>query len=148
MQGLLYYLLGLGVGAGLIVQVGMNGTLRARLGSPIVAALISFVVGSLALAAWLLLTRTALPLRAQLGQVPAWAWLGGVLGAFYVASSVVVGPRLGAATLLALVVLGQLLTSLLVDHFGWLGFPQHPLSGARVLGAALLFGGMLLITRH
>jgi transporter family-2 protein len=143
----LYYLLGLGVGAGLVVQVGMNSTLRSLLGSPIVAALISFLVGSLALAVYAGLARTPLPLRAQLGAVPAWAWLGGVLGAFYVASSVIVGPRLGAATLLALVVLGQLGTSLLVDHYGWLGFPQHPLNLVRVLGAVLLFGGVLLITR-
>jgi transporter family-2 protein len=146
MQGV-FYLLGLGVGIGLVVQVGMNSTLRALLGSPIVAAFISFLVGTAALAAYLALARTPLPLRSQLGLVPAWAWLGGVLGAFYVASSVVVGPRLGAATLLALVVLGQLLTSLVVDHFGWLGFPQHPLTQARVLGALLLFGGVLLITR-
>ena len=143
----LYYLLGLGVGAGLVVQVGMNSTLRSLLGSPIVAALISFLVGSLALAVYAGVVRTPLPLRAQLGAVPAWAWLGGVLGAFYVASSVIVGPRLGAATLLALVVLGQLGTSLLVDHYGWLGFPQHPLNLVRVLGAVLLFGGVLLITR-
>ena len=143
----LYYLLGLGVGAGLVVQVGMNSTLRSLLGSPIVAALISFLVGSLALAVYAGLARAPLPLRAQLGAVPAWAWLGGVLGAFYVASSVIVGPRLGAATLLALVVLGQLGTSLLVDHYGWLGFPQHPLNLVRVLGAVLLFGGVLLITR-
>jgi len=146
MQALIY-LLGLGVGAGLVVQVGMNSTLRAVLGSPIVAALISFLVGSAALALYLLIARTPLPLRAQLQAVPAWAWLGGVLGAFYVASSVVVGPRLGAATLLALVVLGQLLTSLLVDHFGWLGFPHHPLTMVRAAGALLLFGGVLLITR-
>ena len=143
----LYYLLGLGVGAGLVVQVGMNSTLRSLLGSPIVAALISFLVGSLALAVYAGLAGTPLPLRAQLAAVPAWAWLGGVLGAFYVASSVIVGPRLGAATLLALVVLGQLGTSLLVDHYGWLGFPQHPLNLVRVLGAVLLFGGVLLITR-
>ena len=143
----LYYLLGLGVGAGLVVQVGMNSTLRSLLGSPIVAALVSFLVGSLALAVYAGLARTPLPLRAQLGAVPAWAWLGGVLGAFYVASSVIVGPRLGAATLLALVVLGQLGTSLIVDHYGWLGFPQHPLNLVRVLGAVLLFGGVLLITR-
>lgn len=146
MQSLLY-VLGLGVGVGLVVQVGMNSTLRALLGSPVVAALISFLVGSLALAGYLLLTRTPLPVRAQLAQVPAWAWLGGVLGAFYVASSVIVGPRLGAATLLALVVLGQLGTSLVVDHFGWLGFAQHPLTLMRLFGAVLLFGGVLLITR-
>jgi transporter family-2 protein len=146
MQSMLY-VLGLGVGIGLVVQVGMNSTLRSILGSPILAALVSFVVGSVALACFAGLLRTPLPARAQWGAVPAWAWLGGVLGAFYVASSVIVGPRLGAATLLALVVLGQLGTSLIVDHFGWLGFAQHPLTLMRVLGAALLFGGVLLITR-
>jgi uncharacterized membrane protein YdcZ (DUF606 family) len=99
MQSLVLYLLGLGVGIGLVVQVGMNSTLRAILGSALVAALISFAVGTLALAAFVALTRTPLPVRAQLAAVPAWAWLGGILGAFYVASSVIVGPRLGAATL-------------------------------------------------
>ncbi|HTT42539.1 MAG TPA: DMT family transporter [Steroidobacteraceae bacterium] len=143
----LYYLLGLGVGAGLIVQVGMNARLRALLGSPITAAFISFAIGTAALALYLLVMRTPLPTRAQLGTVPGWAWLGGVLGAFYVASSVVIGPRLGAATLLALVVFGQLLSSLLIDHYGWLGFPQHPLSAVRLAGGALLFGGVLLVTR-
>ncbi len=143
----LLYLLGLGVGIGLVVQVGMNSTLRSILGSPILAALISFGVGSLALAGLCAVMRTPLPERAQLAAVPAWAWLGGILGAFYVAASVIVGPRLGAATLLALVVLGQLGTSLIVDHFGWLGFAQHPLTLMRLSGAALLFGGVLLITR-
>ena len=146
MQGV-YYLLGLGVGIGLVVQVGMNSTLRAQLGSPIVAALISFLVGSAALALYALLMRSPLPVRSQVAAVPGWAWFGGLLGAFYVASSVVVGPRLGAATLLALVVLGQLVTSLLVDHFGWLGFPHHPLTLVRVAGALLLFAGVVLITR-
>jgi bacterial/archaeal transporter family-2 protein len=143
----LLYLLGLGVGIGLVVQVGMNSTLRSILGNPILAALISFAVGSVALAGLFALMRTPLPERAQLAAVPAWAWLGGILGAFYVAASVIVGPRLGAATLLALVVLGQLGTSLIVDHFGWLGFPQHPLTLMRLSGAALLFSGVLLITR-
>lgn len=147
MQSLPLYLLGLGVGIGLVVQVGMNGTLRALLGSPIVAALISFVVGSIALAGFVAVTRAPLPVRAQLAAVPAWAWLGGILGAFYVASSVIVGPRLGAATLLALVVLGQLGTSLVVDHFGWLGFAQHSITAVRLLGAGLLFAGVVLIVR-
>ena len=147
MQSLPLYLLGLGVGIGVVVQVGMNSTLRAILGSAIVAALISFVVGALALAAIAAVTREPLPVRAQLALVPAWAWLGGVLGAFYVVSSVIVGPRLGTATLVALVVLGQLGTSLLVDHFGWLGFAQHPITLVRLLGAVLLFAGVVLVVR-
>ena len=76
-----------------------------------------------------------------------WAWLGGLLGAFYVAVATVVGPRIGAAALLALTVLGQLMASLLVDQFGWLGFPLQPLSATRIAGAVLLLGGVGLIVR-
>ncbi len=141
------YALALAAGAVLIIQVGVNSALRSALGSPVVAAFASFLVGSLALACFLLLARTPWPVRAQLSAVPAWAWLGGLLGAFYVVTTIVVGPRLGAAALLALVVLGQLSASLLVDHFGWLGFPQHPLTAVRLAGAALLFSGVLLIVR-
>jgi bacterial/archaeal transporter family-2 protein len=132
-------------GVVLITQVGVNSTLRASLGSPVVAALLSFIVGSVALLAFILLTRAPWPGRAQLLAAPAWSWLGGVLGAFYVVSTVIAGPRLGAAAFLALVVLGQLMTSLLLDHFGWLGFTQHSLTPLRVVGALLLFGGVLLI---
>ena len=71
-----------------------------------------------------------------------------MLGASYVVCTIIVGPKLGAAALLALVILGQLVTSLLVDHFGWLGFPQHPLTLMRLLGATLLFGGVLLIVHR
>ena len=147
MQQSLLYLLALGVGVGLVLQVGMNVTLRGALASPMVAALISFVVGSLALLLYILVTAAPWPARAQLGAVPMWAWFGGVLGAFYVASSIIVGPRLGAAALLALIVLGQLVASLVLDHFGWLGFAQHPINLARLIGAAFLFCGVLLIVR-
>jgi bacterial/archaeal transporter family-2 protein len=139
--------LALTAGVLLIVQVGVNATLRSALGSPVTAALMSFVVGSVALALLLLLVRPW-PGRAQLLAAPWWAWLGGILGAFYVVSTIVVGPRLGAAALLALIVLGQLATSLIVDHFGWLGFPQHAVTPVRLLGAVLLFGGVLLIVQR
>jgi|SRR5215467_11622618 len=146
MQGLLY-LLAFGAGLVLVLQVGMNSTLRAVLGSPLAAALVSFLVGTVALALYMVVTRVPWPARAQFAAIPGWAWWGGVFGAFYVVTSVIVGPRLGAATLLSLIVLGQLLTSLLVDHFGWVGFPQHPVSLLRLTGAVLLFAGVLLITR-
>lgn len=145
---LVLYLLAFAAGVVLIVQVGVNTTLRSALGEPVVAALISFLVGSVALVGFLLLSRTSWPARAQWVEIPWWAWFGGILGAFYVVSTIVVGPRLGAAALLALIVLGQLVTSLLVDHFGWLGFPQHPVTALRLLGALLLFGGMLLIVHR
>jgi transporter family-2 protein len=142
-----YFALAFVAGMALTIQVGINSTLRHGLGNPAMATLVSFLVGTLGLALFLLLTRTPFPTRAAVASVPAWAWFGGLVGAFYVATTVIVGPRLGSATLLALVVLGQLLAALVIDHYGWIGFPQHSISAARIMGAVLLFGGVLLITR-
>jgi transporter family-2 protein len=139
--------LGIVAGFGLTVQVGMNSQLRKVLQSPNTAALISFLVGTLALIAFILVVRTPLPDRAALAAVPWWAWLGGLLGAFYVASSTVVAVELGATTLLGLALLGQLATALVIDHFGWLGLPENPITWTRIAGVALLGAGVWLISR-
>jgi transporter family-2 protein len=135
------------VGAGLTVQVGMNATVRLALGSPVLAAIVNFVIGLAAL----LLVAVASGARWTPGAaaaVPAWAWLGGLLGALYVASTTVLGPRLGAAALLALTLAGQMLAALAVDHYGVIGFPQSPVTASRLLGVALLVTGVLLIMRR
>src|SRR5215469_1571495 len=141
------YALAFVAGLLLTVQVGLNAALRSAFGNPGTAALANFLVGTAGLFAYLLITRAQWPGRAALSVAPGWVWLGGLLGAFYVGSSVVVGPRLGAAALLALTVFGQLAASLVVDHFGWLGFPQHPLTLTRLAGAALLLVGVVLTVR-
>lgn len=135
------------VGAGLTVQVGMNATVRFAIGSPMLAAIVNFVVGL----AGLVIVALASGARWTPGSaaaVPAWAWLGGLLGAAYVASTTVLGPRLGAAALLALTLAGQMAAALAVDHYGVIGFPQSPLTASRLLGAALLVAGVLLIMRR
>jgi transporter family-2 protein len=142
-----YYLLAFVAGMALSIQVGVNSTLRHGLGNPAMATLVSFLVGMVGLTLYLVLTRASFPTRAAVASVPAWAWFGGLLGAFYVATTVVAGPRLGSAALLALVILGQLLAALVIDHYGWIGFPQHGITIVRVAGAVLLFGGVLLIVR-
>jgi bacterial/archaeal transporter family-2 protein len=146
MQSVFYVLAFIG-GLLLTIQVGANSTLRHTIGSASAAALTNFTVGLLGLALLVLVTRQNWPSRESLAAAPPWAWCGGLLGAYYVATATLVGPRLGAATLLALSVLGQLIASLLVDHYGWIGFPQHPISVTRLAGAAMLFAGVLLITR-
>lgn len=143
----LSYFLGLVAGLGLTVQVAMNSQLRKVLSSSNTAALISFLVGTTALIVLLLVTRAPLPERSTLAAVPWWAWLGGVLGAFYVASSTVVAVELGTASLLGLALAGQLATALVIDHFGWLGMPEHPITWMRMGGVALLAGGVWMITR-
>ncbi|HEV7609542.1 MAG TPA: DMT family transporter [Steroidobacteraceae bacterium] len=146
MRGLAYFL-GIVAGFGLTAQVGMNSKLRTVLQSANTAALISFLVGTTALIALLVGTRASLPTRETLATVPWWAWLGGLMGAFYVAISTVVAASLGTASLLGLTLLGQLATALVIDHYGWLGMAQHPITLTRLAGVALLGAGVWLITR-
>jgi bacterial/archaeal transporter family-2 protein len=141
------YALGLAAGLGLTVQVGMNSQLRKVLQSANTAALISFLVGTISLIALLLALRSPVPDRATFAAVPWWAWFGGMLGAFYVASSTVVAAELGTASLLGLALAGQLATALVIDHFGWLGMPEHPITWVRAAGVLLLASGVWLITR-
>ena len=146
MRGLAYFL-GLAAGFGLTLQVGMNAALRRILGSAYSAALVSFMVGTVALISLLLATRTAFPGRDALAAVPLWAWFGGIFGAFYVAISTIVAAEIGATSLLVLAMTGQLLMALVVDHYGWLGLPENPITWVRLLGVTLLGAGVWLITR-
>jgi len=143
----LAYFLGIASGFGLTLQIGMNSKLRTVLSNANIAALISFIVGTTALILLLVVTRTPMPARETLASVPAWAWFGGVMGAFYVAISTVVASQLGTASLLGLALSGQLAMALVVDHFGWLGLPEHPITLTRLAGVALLGAGAWLISR-
>jgi transporter family-2 protein len=141
------YVLGIVAGLGLAAQIAMNSQLRKVLHSANTAALISFLVGTFALIGLLLATRAELPSRDTLATVPLWAWFGGLFGAFYVAISTVVATELGATSLLALALLGQLATALVIDHFGWLGMPEHPITLTRLAGVGLLGAGVWVFTR-
>jgi transporter family-2 protein len=143
----LAYLLGILSGFGFTLQIGMNSRLRTVLQSANTAALVSFLVGTVALISLLLATRAPIPDRDTLASVPVWAWFGGLMGAFYVAISTVVASQLGTASLLGLTLLGQLAMSLAADHFGWMGLPIHPITLTRVAGVVLLGAGVWLVTR-
>jgi transporter family-2 protein len=134
-------------GGVLALQVGMNGLLQTTTRSPLIAALINFVVGTALLLVAALVTRAPWPDMTAVRGIPAWAWFGGFCGALYVATVSFTGPRLGATTVLALTLLGQSVVSLLVDHYGLVGLPVNPVSLTRVLGVLLLLGGALLIAR-
>ncbi|MEQ1802659.1 MAG: DMT family transporter [Gammaproteobacteria bacterium] len=136
------------IGGGLSVQVGLNSQVRQYLGDPGLAALGNFLVGTVGILVYLLLMRANWPTAGALRAVPPVNWLGGLFGATYVAASAFLAPRLGSAPLLALLIAGQLLMSLLLDHYGWIGFSPHEMNVSRVLGAALLVAGVVLIVRN
>jgi bacterial/archaeal transporter family-2 protein len=137
--------LALAAGSLLTLQVGANAQLARFTGHPAYATIFSFVTGLVALFACSLAVPVPWPSMGSLFQAPWWAWIGGILGACYLWIALMLAPRLGAAVLVSLVVAGQLLASLLLDHYGLLGFPQHPASLPRTLGVVFLFLGVVLI---
>ena len=140
--------LALVIGLLLPAQVGINAELARRVSSPVTAGLISFAVGTVVLliCGWGL--RITLPTWSTIAAFPAWLWLGGFIGALAVFGGIVAGPRIGFLSLVALVMVGQLAASLLLDHHGWLGFPVRELSWGRVSGSALLLVAVLLIHKY
>jgi bacterial/archaeal transporter family-2 protein len=141
------YLIAFVAGLMLTVQVGLNATLGRAVDNVRFAVLANFTVGLAGIFLYIVASRDAWPTREGLAAVPMWAWFGGFLGAFYVAVATLIGPRIGAVALLALTVFGQLLASMLVDQFGWLGFPTQPISPTKIAGAVLLLSGVALIVR-
>ena len=136
------------VGATLAVQVGLNATMRGHAGSPMAAALVNFAVGTVFLSAVVWLARgSSLGELSQTLSAPWWAWGAGILGGLYIAASAAFGPMIGGATFLALIVAGQMVTALALDHYGLLGFPVRPLDAWRAGGAMLVICGMFLLAR-
>ncbi len=135
------------IGMLLPVQGGINAQLRLWVPHPVVAALISFLVGTLMLLIASYFLRNNFAGSARLAAAPWWVWFGGVLGANYVLMAIILAPRLGAATLIGLTVTGQMISSVILDHYGLIGFPIHPVSLGRIIGASLLLIGVILIQR-
>lgn len=136
------------VGASLAVQIGLNATMGRHVGSPIAAALVNFAVGTVVLFAVVLFGRGSLPVLAQAGSAPWWAWGAGLLGACFVAASTAFGPLIGGATFLALLVAGQMVAALAIDHYGVLGFPVRTVDIWRIAGALLVIAGVFLLARR
>ncbi len=143
---LLFYFIVVLAGGFQGVQAGLNTELRSFVGHPVRAALISFCVGTVALFLYNLTIREPWPVRSAL-HAPWWVWLGGLLGAGYIALTIVLMPRVGAGLYVALAVAGQLCVAVLLDHFGLLGFKTQPISLFRVLGILFLAAGVFLIRR-
>jgi len=143
----LYILLALAAGVCIPTQAGINAQLSYWTRSPALAAGISFAIGTACLALYALAARISLPAAGTLAIAPWWVWCGGALGAFFVAVTIFLVPKLGATAMLALVLAGQMLTSLFLDHFGAFAFPVHPISLPRIIGVFMVATGVILIQK-
>jgi bacterial/archaeal transporter family-2 protein len=143
-MALAFLLLAVAAGGALPFQAGINARLATFVGGPIRASAISFAVGTIVLVLVALVATRGVVSTGRLSSVPWWAWLGGAVGAGYVASAVAAAPRLGALNLFAAVIFGQLLCSVVLDHFGVL-YREHSLSAGRIAGVVLLGAGVVLV---
>ncbi len=142
-----FIILAILAGMAMPLQAVVNSRLAGSMENPILAAFISFAVGTFALFVYILLTGVPLSNLASVSNAPPIALIGGFLGAFFVAVMATIIPRIPVALAFSLAIAGQMLVTLLVDHFGWLGTTEKPLNLLRVLGAVFITVGVILIRR-
>ena len=144
-QHVFLYVVALGAGVSVATQQVLNGSLRTALGSPAWAGLASYAGGLITMIVAVIALREGVPSWKTVVDVPWYAWSGGVFGGAFILLAILLLPTLGAATLFALVIAGQVLAAITLDHFGAFGLTPHPVGTARLLGAALLIAGVVLI---
>lgn len=147
-QNWLFLLIALIAGIGVPIQAVVNNKLSNFVEHPILAVLLSFIVGTLSIFAYTLaagipLSNTATTLK----NAPWVAWTGGLIGAFYITSVIFLLPRLGVALTFSLIIAGQMLVTVVIDHFGLLGIPVHSINWQRLFGVVLITLGVILVRR-
>ncbi|MDB5622054.1 MAG: hypothetical protein JWR39_617 [Devosia sp.] len=146
MTTLLWALMGILAGACIATQAPINAQLGRSLGLPLAAAGISFLFGAVVL--WLLTFAFARANNIALDWAAPAPWTfaaGGLLGAAYVFSTVILTPMIGTAAVMGLSVTGQLIAGIALDRAGFMGMPIHDISPGRLAGAALLITGAVMI---
>jgi len=147
-QLLLPLVLALAAGAFVPLQTGANAFLSKGLGDGMLSTFVVFVIAAICSLLVVLFQWPALPEISQLTSIPVYAWLtGGVLGTAYIFILIYTAPKLGMATVVGLVVLGQMIMALLMDHNGWLGLAIHAFNWKRGVGAVLMIVGLLIIRK-
>jgi bacterial/archaeal transporter family-2 protein len=144
---ILFYLLPVFAGIAITIQAGVNSQLRVAINHPLLAALISFVVGTIALAVLLVFSKQVMPGFSQYSSINWYKYTGGLLGAFVVTVTLLSVRQIGAGNMVVLIVAGQLVTAVLMDHYGVLGLNPNPISVQKLLGICLLIVGAWLVNK-
>jgi transporter family-2 protein len=141
-----YFLLALIIGLIVPLQSAVNNQLKGVIGgSTLLAALLSFSIGTLTLALIALLSGQKWTGLANLGNASWWMLTGGLMGALFVFGTTLLAPKIGVAAMVSLIISGQIIASLLFDRFGLLGLPVREIGSLRILGAVLIAAGVLLV---
>ena len=142
---LIYAILAALAGSCIALQATANSAFRRNLESPWFAAFFSICGTILTASLFMVIYRPSAPTWEQLRNTSWWNWIGGPLGAMIVLAGAALVQRLGAAPFIALVVAGQLICSMLLDHFALMNLQENPITFGRVLGAILVVAGVVCI---
>lgn len=127
-------------------QTIVNSRLGVILQHRLLAAVISFTGGFVALVIIMLIASKGMPKWPAGAITPWYLYSGGFIGAVFVFTLLSLGPKIGVANVMTAAILGQLVVAVVVDHFGRsFGMPFFPVSGIRLLGLGLMMAGVLLI---
>ena len=143
-QLLLILPLAMGIGIAMAFQTAINSQLREYLYSPLQAALFSFLVGTIVLAILVFFQQVEKPNLSTLLNIPWYLWIGGCLGVYAISMSIYSAPKLSLLTLSGVLICGQMVTSMLIDHFGFLGTEKVSINWQRLLGSVVILIGVLL----
>lgn len=146
MNKLFWVMMAFASGAFLPIQAGLNARLGKAGDNPIYAAMLSFVIGTIALVLYILVTKQSVSWDG-VKAAPSYVWIGGILGAFYVTVIILAFPQLGPGLTFGLVVAGQMVISALLEHFNLLVAQQQSISPMRILGIALVVIGVVIIRK-
>ncbi len=129
------------------VQGAVNSQLAKILNHPLQSAAVSFIIGTLICVLAAIATKQPFPFQ-NLKSAPSWYFLGGLLGSCFVITSIFLIGKIGATVLLGSFVTGQLIMSLIIDHYGLFNIPQSPVSLTRIFGVFFLLFGLGMITKR
>jgi len=144
---ILFYILPLFAGIAMSIQAGVNSQLRSILNNPLLAAFISFITGTAALIIMLLFSKKGLPLWEVYSGISWYKYTGGLLGVIVVVSVILSVPQIGAANMFVLIIAGQLLTAVILDHYGFLGMKTNTINLQKVIGIVFLIAGAYLVNK-
>jgi transporter family-2 protein len=146
-SNLIYLALALITGALIPIQASTNAVFSKSIGNPYITGLMVFIVGLIGMTLFLLISRTSLPSSSQLAAAPSYGYLGGIIVATYVVMITILVPRIGVGTAIALIVTGQIICAVIIDHFGLFNVQVRTVDVSRITGVLLMIGGIYLVMR-
>jgi transporter family-2 protein len=144
---LIYLALALVTGALIPIQAATNAAFSKSIGNPMITGFMVFIVGLAGMVLFILLARISFPKPQLLTSVPWYGYFGGIIVATYVVMITILVPKIGVGASIGLIVTGQILCAVTIDHFGLFNVNVQPISTSRIAGMLLMIAGIYFVMK-